>query len=128
MTNNTIATNIHSNVLLLICYPPIERRHCFKGHLHQRVKRAGRPRGSRPRVPQSIGLNELCVAVYNAAAPLCLRGGLAAGARRDRSWIDFSAGPAGIASADWLVFIDQWPSAPKRGFPQTETARGPALV
>ena len=47
----------------------------IKGHLHQRGKRAGRPSGSRPRVPQWIGLKELCGAVYTAAGPLCLRGG-----------------------------------------------------
>ena len=34
----------------------------LKGHLHQCGKRTGRPRGSRPRVPQWIGLKELCSA------------------------------------------------------------------
>ena len=87
----------------------------LKGHLHQRGKRAGRPSGSRPRVPQWIGLKELCGAVYTAAGPLCFRGGPAAGAHRDCSRSDASAGPAEIGSADWSVFIDQRSSAAKWG-------------
>ena len=47
----------------------------LRGIYTQRGKRAGCPSGSRPRVPQWIGLKELCGAVYNAAGPLCLRGG-----------------------------------------------------
>ena len=47
-------------------------------------------------------------AVYTAAGALRLRGGPAPGARRDRSWSDSSAGPTGIGSADWSIFIDQW--------------------
>ena len=44
----------------------------LKGHLHQWGKRAGRPHGSRPWVPQWIGLSELC-GVYTATGLLRLR-------------------------------------------------------
>ena len=83
--------------------------------IYQRGQRAERPRGSHPRVPQWIGLKELCSAVYTAAGPLCLCGGPAAGARRYHSWSDSSAVPAGIGSVDWSVFIDQRSSAAKWG-------------
>ena len=51
----------------------------------------------------------------SAAGPRRLRRGSAVGARRDRSRSNFSAGPAGIGSADWSAFMDQWPSAAKWG-------------
>ena len=109
--------------------PQTPQGESLKGHLHQCGKRAGRLRGSRSRVPQWIGLNELCGAVYTAAGPLRLRGGPAASARRDCSWSDSSAGPAGIGSADWSVFIDHWPSAAKRDFRKLKLrADRPALV
>ena len=94
---------------------PITIEHGLKGHLHQRGKRAGRPSGSRPRVPQWIGLKELCGAVYTAAGPPRRQSRPAAGARRDCSWSNSSAGTAGIGSADWSVFIDQRSSAAKWG-------------
>ena len=60
---------VNTSSMLLLCHNSV------KGHLHQRGKCAGRPSGSRPRVPQWIGLKELYGAVYTAAGPLCLRGG-----------------------------------------------------
>ena len=48
----------------------------LKGHLHQCRKRAGRLRGSRPRVPQWIALNELWInGIYTATGPLRLHSG-----------------------------------------------------
>ena len=52
----------------------------LKGHLHQSGKRVGRPRGSRPQVPQWIGMNELCGAVYTVAGPLRAPADIAHGA------------------------------------------------
>ena len=53
-----------------------------------------------------------CVVLFT---PPRARSTSVAGARRDRSWSDSSAGPAGMGSADWSVFIDQRPSAVKWG-------------
>ena len=54
-----------------------------------------------------------CVVLFT---PPRVRWASAAGAHRDRSRSDSSAGPAGIGSVDWSVFIDQRPSAVKWGF------------
>ena len=53
-----------------------------------------------------------CVVLFT---PPRARAASAAGARRDCSRSDSSAGPAGIGSADWSVFIDQRSSAAKWG-------------
>ena len=71
---------------------------------------------------RSVWMN--CVVLFTSPWARCAS---AAGARRDSSWSDSSAGPAGIGSPDWSVFINQRPSAAKRGFRQLKL-RGPALV
>ena len=48
-----------------------------------------------------------------------------AGARRDCFWSDSSAGPAGIGSADWSVFIDQRSSAAKWGSSKVKLCADP---
>ena len=53
-----------------------------------------------------------CVVLFT---PPRARSASAAGARRDCSRSDSSAGPAGIGSADWSVFIDQRSNAAKWG-------------
>ena len=96
----------------------------LKGHLHQGGKRVGRPRGSRPRVPQCIGLKELCGAVYTAAGPLRLRGG-----RPKRSLMErFFCGTRRNRER-WLVGIYRSKiQCREMGLQQSEIVRGPALV
>ena len=76
----------------------------LKGHLHQHGKCAGCPCGSCPWAGASCGGQQR--------------------SHTERSSVE----PAGIGSADWWVFIDQWPSAVKMGPQQTETVCGPAQV
>ena len=53
------------------------------------------------------------------------RSASAAGARRDRSRSDSFAGPAGIGSADWSVFIDERSSAAKWGSSKVKLCSDP---
>ena len=68
-------------------------------------KRTERPHGSRPRTPQWIGLQKLCGAILS----------------------DSSEGPTALGSADWSVFIDQWPSATKQGHRELKLCVDPHL-
>ena len=90
----------------------------FKGHLHQRGKRADPTPGL-----HSWSVCRHCVVLFT---PRWVRCASAAGALKDRSQSDSSlAEPAGTGSADWSIFIDQWPSAAKWGFRKLELHTDP---
>ena len=112
--------NISHLVLQLSLPHPLK----LGGHLHQRGKRAGRPRETRLRVPQWIGLKELCGAVYTAVGPFRLRG-----RRPQRSLMErFFCGTRRNRER-WLVGIYRSKiQCREMGLQQSEIARGPLLV